>query len=562
MALMDSAELIMNDNPERAYALMDSIDSSTIHRRSLQARYALLYTEVQYKNYIDVTNDSLVMTAVKYYSINKDKLSRFRSLYILGCIYVELGRYSDAAVSLSEAEMLVEYIDDIYRLGLLYTQLGIVFSKTYDYHRAEIYFTKSLDYYIQSGKVVHKAYATYEIASSKMNQHDFKEGDSIMMEVENWARCHNDMSLYSKSLISRFSCNLYMNDVDSATVIKDRYKLVFGEFINEPLSLGLMSFYYTLKHDFNEASVSLHQAWNQVLSITDSINLYYYSSLLAGERGLSDSALYYSKIYMNLQNENLGYVLRQPVVTAQKDHFQSLTEIELLKNRQNKLIILALSLISILIVLIIVIYHYFHVKQIELELEDKRSVIDELKRLDYLNTEKIVKLTTEINRQDQELTASRTALNELFKAKQKNVDTIEHLKREVFYQNRERYGGSDHLFSIYYDSGENISVVRQQLALVVNALKEEYLKPENLNRLDKMINESNDNVIDRIREVIKPMKEKELNIIRFSFAKLSLKAIGIIIDEKTDNVYQIKSRLMKKIKENSDELWLEMRRVL
>ena len=84
---MDSAEWFMNDSPKHARLLIDSIDSKSIDRHSLNARYALLKTEADYKNYINETNDSLIMIAVRYYSGKRDVLSRFQSYYYLGCIY-------------------------------------------------------------------------------------------------------------------------------------------------------------------------------------------------------------------------------------------------------------------------------------------------------------------------------------------------------------------------------------------------------------------------------------------------------------------------------------------
>ncbi len=44
VALMDSAEAVMNDAPEHSLELLESIDSPSIRSRALNARYALLYS--------------------------------------------------------------------------------------------------------------------------------------------------------------------------------------------------------------------------------------------------------------------------------------------------------------------------------------------------------------------------------------------------------------------------------------------------------------------------------------------------------------------------------------
>lgn len=88
-SLMDSAEVVMNDAPQHALALIDSIAPESIHIRSLNARYALLYSESLFKNYIKAPNDSIIMIAVRYYSVkNDDKLKPYRVINMKGTLIV------------------------------------------------------------------------------------------------------------------------------------------------------------------------------------------------------------------------------------------------------------------------------------------------------------------------------------------------------------------------------------------------------------------------------------------------------------------------------------------
>ena len=99
-SLMDSAEVVMNDAPEHALALIDSIAPESIHNCSLNARYALLYSESLFKNYIKAPNDSIIMIAVRYYSIKNDTVRKFRSFYTLCCFYNDLLLYPQSFVLL------------------------------------------------------------------------------------------------------------------------------------------------------------------------------------------------------------------------------------------------------------------------------------------------------------------------------------------------------------------------------------------------------------------------------------------------------------------------------
>ena len=527
VALMNSAELIMNDNPERACQLMDSIDSHSIRSRALQARYALLYTESRYKNYIDETNDSLIMIAVRYYSIGNDYLSRFRSYYSLGCIYNGLHRYTDAAVALSEAERLESYIDDGYRLGLLYSQLGDVFSSSFDYHRAEQYYTKAYYSYLESAKEMHSIYALSDIAGCYMNLHQFKEGDSILYIVEKWALRYDDAQLYSNTLMNRLSCSLYMNDADSSKMLFDKYNASFGIFKEEPFSLNLLSRYCLFFQDIDQARDAMNKMRNTQMTLSDSVNLYFLSSTLANCQGNQDSALYYYQESMALQNKNLRTSLQQPVLGAQKDHFRTLAELESLKSKHSKTILFLCIIIFVFILIIAVIYYYFKHKRMQEQLYDSLATIEELTAANHISTDKIVRLRSEILRQFQE-----------------------------------RHDVSNHLYSMYFGSNYHDKITKQQLNTLIERLIKEYTSQEYIRNLDKLINESCNDIMKRLSAPEIGLTEKDIQLLRFSISGLSLKSFSFITKESVENVYQIKTRLMKKIKAYSYDLWDELHKVL
>lgn len=64
-ALMYKAESIMNSDAELADSLMNLIDPEFIRGKERKARYALLYTEAEFKNYQPFTTDSLILTAAQ-----------------------------------------------------------------------------------------------------------------------------------------------------------------------------------------------------------------------------------------------------------------------------------------------------------------------------------------------------------------------------------------------------------------------------------------------------------------------------------------------------------------
>ena len=73
------AEALMNEHPDSAWAVLNTLSPDVMGRNSTRAHYALLYTQAQDKNYIDEVNDSLISVAVDYYRHTDDVRHKFLS---------------------------------------------------------------------------------------------------------------------------------------------------------------------------------------------------------------------------------------------------------------------------------------------------------------------------------------------------------------------------------------------------------------------------------------------------------------------------------------------------
>ena len=95
---MDKAEKIMHERPDSALSILSDIDRNSIPGKHLKARYALLYSMVLDKNYIDTTDVSVIMPAVEYYSKRNNREYRSKSRYYLGRIYANRNEIDNAMV--------------------------------------------------------------------------------------------------------------------------------------------------------------------------------------------------------------------------------------------------------------------------------------------------------------------------------------------------------------------------------------------------------------------------------------------------------------------------------
>ena len=152
------AETVMNEYPDSALNLLKGIEQPELQTREHHARYALLYSQALDKNYIDLTNDSLINIAVDYYKDRDDVRAKFLSYYYQGRIYTNANNLTQATLAYMEAEQLVDELGDDYAAGLLYTQMGNIYRNYYDYPKALESYRLSTEHYHKADKPLHKLY--------------------------------------------------------------------------------------------------------------------------------------------------------------------------------------------------------------------------------------------------------------------------------------------------------------------------------------------------------------------------------------------------------------------
>ena len=65
---LKNAEVLMDERPDSALAILTSMPQNKLITRELKARYSLLYAAALDKNYIDTTNLDIILPAIEYYS--------------------------------------------------------------------------------------------------------------------------------------------------------------------------------------------------------------------------------------------------------------------------------------------------------------------------------------------------------------------------------------------------------------------------------------------------------------------------------------------------------------
>lgn len=118
------AEMVIQSDPGKSLEIIESIDGNELSGSHDRALYSLLYSQALDKNYIDLTTDSIITTAVAYYSERNNHLRRAQAYYYLGRVQYNAREMEPAMESFLEAKESAVKSEDYLLSGQIYSILG------------------------------------------------------------------------------------------------------------------------------------------------------------------------------------------------------------------------------------------------------------------------------------------------------------------------------------------------------------------------------------------------------------------------------------------------------
>ena len=419
--VLNRAEAVMNEHPDSALNLLRTLTFDDFQKEKNRARYALLHSQALDKNYIDVTNDSLISVAVDYYKNEDDVRSKFLSYYYMGRVHANGERYLQATSCLMEAEQLADEVSDDYLSGLLYSEMGRIYDIYYDYPKSLEAHQKAAECYERAGMIRHRNYMWFYQSTVCRNMNKYDESERLLRMVLLSAQQEGDSELVKSCLGSLVMMFVEQNRMLEA---RDLYEKEMSPSVGEDYGsssfMGTLATLYASEGDLVKAESFLKQGWERAMNHTDSISLYLLSSEV---RNLSnDRNTAYQELLkgVSLQNKETHQALQQPVLTAQRDYLSEKVAFEVyrhrMEKRQNLLIVLLLALL-----LLVSVYVFLRL----------------LKKTQKKSMQAIHHLEMEKRQVEEENDRISILLEQLDKDKKESDLTITRLKNEIV-QNEQR----------------------------------------------------------------------------------------------------------------------------
>ncbi len=175
------AEALMDERPDSALAILDSVVPSSLRGGGDRALHAMLLTMARDKNYLDPTDDSLISVAVDYYRTHDDPLRSAISSYYQGRVYYLKGNPALAVTSYARAKDVAELNGLHFWAGMACRGISIICRESYNAEDALVYARRELEHHRKSRVQPFLDYAQYDYGLALYNR---KEYDSALLIAE------------------------------------------------------------------------------------------------------------------------------------------------------------------------------------------------------------------------------------------------------------------------------------------------------------------------------------------------------------------------------------------
>ncbi len=539
-ASLDRIEQVVQQHPDSALIELVHLDSLldagavSIEGDRQMARYALLKTQTHDKNYIDDTNDSIILKAVRYYDEHGTKREQMLAHFYHGAILRNAKDYGAAFVAYRQAESLALELDDAHYLCLIYGNLSSLSYKTYS-KDAIMYSQMNLKYALKSHDRRETFLAMTDLAKAYSTRLEYDTAEFWFCQVID--------SLPVNDRIVQ-SCLTYY--IEQCMTTK-RYHLADSLFdllkkpIRKPVDLMNKACLFQVYGYPDSVKVYIDQAERTIKTPEQKVFFFEKCSWIAEMKGDYSTALEFKHKRIKEQNKVVTSIFSKSVSDYQRDFEQQQKEIAEYRYAEYKRRTILASALSLLLIGGGIAYTIKKKKERQRIIETYMENVSDMQRTLLENTDAIATLQHKAEAMDSErLAKEETYRNQIKTLFAKSFHELESLYKK-YYQFQNEQGIQR---EIYKDVCDRINAFAQ-------ATQQE--------ELDHLIDENFDHAMEKVKSPEFELSDKELQLYKYKVAGLSARTIRMLMHiESQDALQKRQQRLRKKILESNSPFATEL----
>ena len=510
---LDSAAQIVQQSPERALAIVEKIDPAKLRTEEDRARYALVVSEAYYYNYVDVDSDSLTMPMMRYYLDSDNHAERSRAMYQHARVAYNRGELAEAMVSLMEAEESLESVENGKLYGSVQRLKGDIYSEGCLYANALEAYTAARDLYAELGYKEHVEYQNYDIGGTLIQLHRFEDAKVVLEDVLDYAIEVNDARFICALAHELLDLSIYLDDYDMCRKYVSMFETEGVLLYGEPHFICAKAMLMAHDGELEEALALVDHA-ETLEEDVEWADIDYARYIIYRNCGRHDRALYWQEQSKMSQDELMLEVLEQPVLNVQVEMLKSnlaaeMRERELMLER-NVTIYVASGIGFVAVVVALLLYLRYRMRRKDSEIASHIETIESLR--------------VDLERVPHDMALSISSLY------------------------RDRFSELNELCDIYYDhsgSSRHKNMVFNKVTDTIAVIKGDAAR---IDRLEETVDSYRDNAMQRLKETLPRLSDRDYRVALYSFAGFSNRAIALFIDSDPVAVSKIKYNIKQKIK--------------
>lgn len=546
-AALASAEELMEERPDSAFAVLCAIDSTAIDNAGRRALHGLLMAEARYKNFIDETDDSIIAASAAYFGRKGDDRRLMRARFIQAKIQFNNSDYTHSIVSALKAEKLAKQDSDNLYLARIYEHMGLTYLRNHNVDAQLPYVYKAYECYSLAGEQRSALFSLIDRGNALNNLEQYNNSLALLDSV---ARIIEEKDTLLSIYLGQVKIDALLQSGRKDDAISELQKLenINGRDFSDDYSVPYKVF--ISNGDMSHAKIYLDSIMASYSLTNDSgyklvAQLDYYTA-----SGDAATALQFAKSYIDyLYKENLKQ-LNKSVLQAQSDYYEALgNEASLRADKFWNWLVVSIFCMFF-VIMAGLLYHRYKIKIKRIELRTKIWEIsellakmqekdNELKSVNYKTysaNKAIDKLRLEIEEKEDALLRLGNSINELYKSQFK---ILNELCRE------------------YYSKNEASERVRKTLYKDFESIILELRGASKFQKLEESLNMYCDNIAEKLKTTVKGLKYADYKMLILIFAGLSVNAICVICDIERGNYYIKRQRLRDRIQQ-SDSVYCEL----
>lgn len=399
-------EQLMETDVKAADSLLSTVPMPTSRRD--RAWYAVLKTQVDYKQYKPITSDSLILSATRYYGAHRKNYRSAMAWYSQGCVYSELENDLAAIDAYLKAKDL--FPDTLIRYyALAEKNLGTHYLNRMMLNEAKNEFNncQTNANRLQDTKIF--KYAFFHTGLCALYSEDFLLADSIFREITDNEMYSSNQRSVATIHLAKINLYYYNRTTDALNLINQYLEMTKGREYGPGLGVKASVFYEMTEYDsafyyFNESLDNYDDLYSRCANadMLSELSTYF---------GYTDKAIYYHKLYGQLRDSINVIESAREIEELRFKHNEELME-ETIAHKHRRFTIIGCSSLLTLALLFFLAYSLSKSKERKRIMEKQSQLLRQEEEIRRSSIQVLQARVSELSVDNQE---ARSTLLELYK---------------------------------------------------------------------------------------------------------------------------------------------------